>query len=133
MSNILKKIYFKHKLEINKIKILIELKKYMLKINAAADEVEKALKADYFSDETASSLLKELSIRLKNIQLRDRQLEDNLSNKSSISAALFDIMSRGFEECCQIYEELKNITEPYCTLVNRLAEVFQKNEDPKTA
>ena len=105
----------------------------MLKINAAADEVEKALKAGYFSDETASSLLEELSLRLKNIQLRDRQLEDNLSNKSSISAALFDIMSREFEECCQIYEELKNITELYCTLVNRLAEVFQKNEDPKTA
>ena len=133
MSNILKKIYFKHKLEIHKIKILIELKKYMLKINAAADEVEKALKAGYFSDETASSLLEELSLRLKNIQLRDRQLEDNLSNKSSISAALFDIMEREFEECCQIYEELKNITELYCTLVNRLAEVFQKNEDPKTA
>ena len=125
MSNILKKIYFKHKLEIHKIKILIELKKYMLKINAAADEVEKALKADYFSDETASSLLKELSLRLKNIQLRGRQLKDNLSNKSCISAALFDIMEREFEECRHIYENLKNITEPYCILVNRLAEIFQ--------
>ena len=105
----------------------------MLKINAAADEVEKALNADYFSEETASSLLEELNLRLKNIQLRDRQLQDNLSGKSNISAALFDIMEREFEECCQLYEELKNITEPYCTLVNRLAEVFQKNEDPKTA
>ena len=127
-------MYFQHKLEMNKIKIRIELKKYMARINAAADVVEKALKADYFSDEPASLLLEELSLRLKNIQLRDRQLEDNLSNKSSISAALFDIMAREFEECCQIYEELKNITEPYCTLVNRLAEVFRKNEDPpKTA
>ena len=126
-------MYFQHKLEMNKIKIRIELKKYMARINAAADDVEKALKADYFSDEPASLLLEELSLRLKNIQLRGRQLNDNLSNKSSISAALFDIMEREFEECRQIYEELKNITEPYCTLVNRLAEVFQENEDPKTA
>ena len=117
----------------NKIKIRIELKKYLARINTAADEVDKALKAGYFSDETASSLLEELSLRLKNIQLRGRQLNDNLSNKSGISAALFDIMEREYEECSQIYEKLKNITEPYCTLVNRLADIFQKNEDPKTA
>ena len=125
MSNIVEIIYFKQKLEINKIGIRIELKKYMSKINAAADDVEKALKANYFSDEIASSLLDELSLRLKNILLRGRQLKDNLSNKSCISAALFDIMEREFEECRQIYENLKNLTEPYCTLVNRLAEIFQ--------
>ena len=133
MSNILEIIYFKHKLEINKIGIRIELKKYMSRINAAADEVEKAMEADYFSDEIASSLLDEISIQLKNIQLRGRQLKDNLPNKSCISAALFDIMEREFEDCRQIYENLKNITEPYCTLVNRLAETFQNNEDPSTA
>ena len=125
MSNIVEIIYFKHKLEINKIGIRIELKKYMSRINAAADEVEKAMRTDYFSDEIASSLLYELSLRLKNIQLRGRQLKDNLSNKSCISAALFDIMEREFEECRHIYENLKNITEPYCALVNRLAEIFQ--------
>ena len=81
MSNIVEIIYFKQKLEINKIGIRIELKKYMSMINAAADEVEKALRTDYFSDEIASSLLDELSLRLKNIQLRGRQLKDNLSNK----------------------------------------------------
>ncbi|MCR5789447.1 MAG: hypothetical protein K6G83_06105 [Lachnospiraceae bacterium] len=113
----------------NKIKIRIELKKYMARINTAADVVEKALKADYFSDEPASSLLEELSLRLKNIQLRGKQLNDNLSNKSNISAALFDIMEREFEECRHIYKELKNITEPYRTLVNRLAEIFQEDED----
>ena len=125
MSNIVEIIYFKQKLEINKIGIRIELKKYMSRINAAADEVEKALRTDYFSDEIASSLLYELSLRLKNIQLRGRQLKDNLSNKSCISAALFDIMEREFEECRHIYENLKNITEPYCILVSRLAEIFQ--------
>ena len=49
MSNIVEIIYFKHKLEINKIGIRIELKKYMSRINAAADEVEKALRTDYFA------------------------------------------------------------------------------------
>ncbi|MCR4655778.1 MAG: hypothetical protein K5770_06065 [Lachnospiraceae bacterium] len=105
----------------------------MARINTAADEVEKARNAGYFSDETAASLLEDLSLRLKNIQLRGRQLNDNLPDKSNISAALFDIMEREFEKCRQLYEELKNITEPYCTLVNRLAEIFRENEDPKTA
>ncbi len=131
MSNILKIAYFRYRSELNRIKIRIELKKYMININRAADEVEKALKANYFSDEMASSLLEDLDRRLKNIQLRSIQLKDNLSDKGNISAALFDIMEREFEACRDIYEELDNITEPYCTLVNRLAVTFRKKDDPK--
>ena len=122
------RILFRYRLGINKLKIVLELKKYMTKINYAAGEVEEALKADYFSDEKAVSLLEELDRRLKNIQLRSEQLKDNLLYKSNISAALFDIMEREYEDCRHIYDELKNMNEPYCVLVCRLADSFREND-----
>ncbi len=91
--------------------------------------MEEALKAYYFTDETAVLLLEDLNRRLKNIQLRSEQLKDNLLYKSNISAALFDIMEREYEDCRHIYEELKNINEPYCVLICRLAETFCENND----
>ena len=101
----------------------------MTRINYAAGEVEEALKANYCSDEAAVLLLEDLNRRLKNIQLRSKQLKDNLLYKSNISAALFDIMEREYEDCRHIYEELRFISEPYSVLICRLEETFRKNND----
>ena len=124
-----RRIFFKYRHGVNKLKIVFELRKYMTKINYAAGEVEEALKVHYFSDEKAVSLLEDLDRRLKNIQLRSEQLKDNLLYKSNISAALFDIMEREYEDCRRIYEELKNMNEPYCVLICRLAETFREKDD----
>ncbi len=104
----------------------------MMKINYAAGEVEEALKANYFSDLEAVSLLEDLDRRLKNIQLRSEQLKENLLYKSNISAALFDIMEREYKDCRRIYEELKIMNEPYCVLICRLADVFREKNDQDT-
>ncbi len=133
MSFTCRKIYLFYRRGVTKIGVIFELRKYMTRINYAAGEVEEALEANYFSDETSASLLEDLDRRLKNIQLRGKQLKDNLSYKSNISAALFNIMEREYEDCRHIYEELKAMNEPYSVLICRLADAFREKNDKESA